>query len=296
MELRQLIYFIQAAERLNFTEAAAALYISQSTLSQQIRQLEEELHIPLFNRVGKRVYLTDAGNMFLPYARQTLHDSENGRNILNDLVNLKTGTLRIGVTYGLTTLLTRTLPAFSAAYPAIKLDIEFGTSDGLLEKLAQVKLDFVLSFVPLQQNEIFTSSPLFKSQLSLVVHASHEWAGKKRIALTQLANLPLILPVTGFSIRSFLDKILLEQNIVPAIQMEMNDIHALLQLVKTGNWCTVLLKASLAGQASLKAIPFTGKAMSRQATVTWPTASYRKKAATRLAGLLLQYATEMDKV
>ena len=68
MELRQLRYFTRTAKQLNFTEAAHTLYISQSTLSQQIKQLEDELGIPLFDRIGKRVRLTEAGEQFLPYA------------------------------------------------------------------------------------------------------------------------------------------------------------------------------------------------------------------------------------
>src|SRR3954463_12885756 len=109
MELRQLRYFIRSAELLNFTEAAHTLYISQSTLSQQIKQLEDELGIPLFDRIGKRVHLTEAGGLFLPYARQTLVDSEGGRFVIDDLKGLKTGELKIGVTYGLSALLTPVL-------------------------------------------------------------------------------------------------------------------------------------------------------------------------------------------
>ena len=71
MELRQLKYFVRSAELLNFTEAANDLFISQSTLSQQIKQLEDELDMLLFDRVGKRVRLTEAGNLFLTYARQS---------------------------------------------------------------------------------------------------------------------------------------------------------------------------------------------------------------------------------
>lgn len=72
MELRQIRYFLKAKELLNFTEAANQLYISQSTLSQQIRPLEEELGIPLFNRIGKRIVLTEAGNIFSGYTEKNL--------------------------------------------------------------------------------------------------------------------------------------------------------------------------------------------------------------------------------
>lgn len=75
MELRQLRYFLKAAETLNFTDAAKQMYITQSTLSQQIKQLETELNVLLFDRIGKKVFLTEAGNEFLPFAKQTVGDA-----------------------------------------------------------------------------------------------------------------------------------------------------------------------------------------------------------------------------
>lgn len=80
MELRQLKYFLKAKELLNFTEAATALHISQSTLSQQIKQLEDELQVPLFNRIGKRITLTEAGDLFSVYAQQSVNKQ---RTVLN---------------------------------------------------------------------------------------------------------------------------------------------------------------------------------------------------------------------
>lgn len=76
MELRQLKYFMAACELQNFSEAARQLHISQSTLSHQIKQLEDELDILLFDRIGKRVIPTEAGNAFLPFARKSIQDAE----------------------------------------------------------------------------------------------------------------------------------------------------------------------------------------------------------------------------
>ncbi|MEI7488459.1 MAG: LysR family transcriptional regulator [Chryseobacterium sp.] len=96
MELRQIRYFLKAKELLNFMEAANHLYISQSTLSQQINQLEDELGIPLFNRIGKRIALTEAGAVFSEYAEKSLLKSHEGFLALRDLKDLKTGELTIG--------------------------------------------------------------------------------------------------------------------------------------------------------------------------------------------------------
>ena len=87
MELRQLKYFIASAETLNFTVAAQQCFITQSTLSQQIKQLENDLGTPLFEHVGKRVYLTEAGRAFLPFARQTVADAAYGVQRIKDMCN-----------------------------------------------------------------------------------------------------------------------------------------------------------------------------------------------------------------
>lgn len=87
MELRQLRYFLKAKELMNFTEAANALHISQSTLSQQIKQLETEIDTPLFNRIGKRIQLTEAGNIFADFAKKSVRSSEESLLAMHDLKN-----------------------------------------------------------------------------------------------------------------------------------------------------------------------------------------------------------------
>src|ERR1043166_2311294 len=109
MELRQLRYFLKAKELLNFTEAAKMLNISQSTLSHQIKQLENELKTPLFNRMGKRITLTEAGELFSEYAMQSINKANEGLLLLKDLNNLVTGKIIIGVIYSMRILFTRTL-------------------------------------------------------------------------------------------------------------------------------------------------------------------------------------------
>jgi len=279
MELRQLRYFIRSADLLNFTEAAHALYISQSTLSQQVKQLEDELGMLLFDRVGKRVRLTEAGSLFLPYARQTILDAEGGKHVIDDLKGLKTGKLHIGATYGLTTLLTPVLINFSKQYPEIKIVVDFGTSEDLFEKLKSAKVDFVLSFLQIEENEKFVSQPLYESRLCLVTHHSNEFAGKKSIKLQDLESIPLVLPGKGFNTRHFLDDVLVKSNIKANIKMELNDINTLLQLVETGNWCTIMTFSAVKGRKSLQTIPIKGLDITSQASITWLKEAYRKKAA-----------------
>jgi LysR family transcriptional regulator, cyn operon transcriptional activator len=286
MELRQLKYFVRSAELLNFTEAANDLFISQSTLSQQIKQLEDELDMLLFDRVGKRVRLTEAGNLFLTYARQSLQDANDGKQIIEDLKGLKAGTLKIGATYGLSALLNSTIVAFTKLYPQVKVAVDFGTSEDLLEKLKIAEIDFVLSFLQPPDTNVFESEILFDSKLSLIVHTSHPFASKKKIDIKELQNIHLALPAKGFNTRDFLEDVFAKNKISPVVNVELNDINMLLQLVETGNWCTVLTIASASGRTNLRTVPITGIELTRDASITWLKDAYRKKAATVFAEMI----------
>jgi LysR family cyn operon transcriptional activator len=290
MELRQLKYFIKAAELQNFTQAASSLFITQSTLSQQIKQLEDELGIPLFDRVAKRVRLTEAGKTFFPYAQKTVKDADDGKSILKDMMNLNTGTLTIGVTYGLTDLLTKAILEFSMRYPNIRLQIGFGTTEELLVQLEQGNLDLMLSFSQELKNGTYTVEPLFSSTLALIVRTGHPVAKRKQVSMKSLTELPLLLPSGGYSIRNYLDGLLLKHKLALDIQMEVNDINTLLKLVDSGRWATILMASSIFDHPTLRAIKITGEGMTRQATVTWPSGSYRKKSSTALLELLGSYA------
>ena len=179
MELRQLKYFVKSAEYLNFSVAAKHLYITQSTLSQQIKQLEFELGFELFLRNSRHISLTEAGEEFLPFARKTIVDAEDGVQRLHDLQHVKTGTLKVGVTYSLSTVLTEGMISFMKAFPGIKLEVFYKTVDELLSLLKEHKVDFVLSYKPLCDAPEIDSMPLFENSLALVVSKEHRLATQK---------------------------------------------------------------------------------------------------------------------
>lgn len=122
MLLRQLSYFIAVAEHCGFSHAAAALHVSQPALSQQIRQLEAMLEVQLFDRSGRRIRLTDAGEIWLEYARRALRDLEEGRRALHDAEDLQHGKLRIAMTPTFTTyMLGPLMEAYYRRYPGVKV-------------------------------------------------------------------------------------------------------------------------------------------------------------------------------
>ena len=116
MEIRQLKYFLQVAETLNFSKASRKLYVTQSTLSQQISHLEQEIGMPLFERNSHEVYLTEAGKELLPYAQKTVNAAGACADHMNDLREMLAGELNIGVTFSFSNNMAETLIAFIHAY------------------------------------------------------------------------------------------------------------------------------------------------------------------------------------
>lgn len=289
MELRQLKYFKQACELQNFSEAARALHISQSTLSQQIKQLENELDVLLFDRVGKRVIPTEAGVAFLPYAHKAIQDAENGKQIIRDLKGIETGSLHIGVTYSMSPLLIAALNQFTKIYPNYKVEIRFATSEELLKRLEENDLDFVLSFKPDNHAAQFETLPLFSSRLCFIVHQSHAMANLSSITLKRLAQTPLILPEKGFATRKKVDELFRQNQLKPTIGIEMDDVHTIIHTLSGGQWATILTQAAVRGEANLKQIPILcADSLSSQGCLFWPQGSYRKKSALVFSEYLLK--------
>ena len=280
MEFRQLNYFIKAAELLHFTEAAAASFVTQSTLSQQIKQLEDELGMLLFDRVGKQVRLTEAGNVFLTHARQILLDVRKSKEAISELNNLVIGDLRIGVTYAFSSMLLPALAPFSSKYPGIKITVEYGTAGELEHKLKLAELDVILAFHDQTDNVGLEMELLYASRIIMVVSKKHALAGLKKISLHELGQVELILPSKGFSSRDLLDELFSKRKIAPVIKIEMNDVHSLLSLVDEGNWATIINEKAILSWPNLLAIQISGKEYFKQAFILWQKGVYKKKSAT----------------
>ena len=285
MELRQLKYFLKAKELLNFTEAANVLNISQSTLSQQIKQLEDELNVPLFNRIGKRITLTEAGKLFGEYALQSINRANEGLLLLQDLKNLNTGKITIGVIYSMRILFTKTLIEFAKQYPNIKIQVVFGTTKDLLEKLNLHQFDFILSFHEKTKEPHLKYQPLLNSNMVLVTARKSELAKKSSISLHEVADLPLALPFSGYSTIQFFEESFSQKNLTPNICMEINDIPTLFEIVKTGHWHTILSDTSV-NDPEVVGIPIEGKNMKRTIMIISLKDAYEKKAVKKLYELL----------
>ena len=287
MELRQLKYFVKSAEFLNFSVAAKHLYITQSTLSQQIKQLEFELGFELFLRNSRHISLTEAGEEFLPFAHKTIQDAEDGVQRLHDLQHVKAGKLRVGVTYSLSTVLTEGLLEFMKVYPDIKLEVCYKTVNELLVLLKERQLDFILSYKPLFDAPDVDSMPLFDNALALVVSKEHFLASRKRIKLPELANIPLLLPSHDLQARMMLERLLVGKGVELSSKLELNETNILLQLVSTGSYSTILSTSAVFGNSRFKAIPIEDPANVMEASLLRLKGAYQKAAAKEFVKILL---------
>lgn len=230
MEIRQLKYFLKLAETLNFSEASRELFITQSTLSQQILNLEREIDQQLFIRNSHEVVLTEAGQMLVTMARESIHAVDNCLQRMQDLKHLLTGQLNIGVTYSFSSIMAETMIDFLKKYPKVKLNVCYSSMAELIDKLQRHELDFVLAFKPTEHNEHIESQVLFNNRLAAIVNDRHTLAKEKSITLEQLERYCLAMPAKGLQARNAFDKVTGHTDHHYKIKVEINTIGLLFNL------------------------------------------------------------------
>ncbi len=286
MELRQIKYFVKAAELLSFSEAARVLNIAQSTLSQQVRVLEDELGIQLFDRHSHVISLTEAGRELLPLALRTLHEADSCLARMQDLGKLATGTLNIGVTYSFSPILTETLLEFAKRYPGVRLNVLYKPMAELMELLSARSLDFVLAFRPSERIEGIESHVLFDNHLGVIVRDSHPLAAKQSVGADDLRRYNLILPSKGLQARNAFDRCVAQAGLAFDIHIELNEVNILLELIRHSNMITVLSEATIYNRTGIKAIPLELPGSEMEGCVHMLRNCYRKHSALEFIRLL----------
>jgi DNA-binding transcriptional LysR family regulator len=193
MELRHLRYFVGVAESLHFGEAASRLGISQPSLSQQIRQLEQELQTSLLRRTKRRVELTEAGELFLSEAREILARADRAAVIAHRIGRQRGAKLRVGVGYCMDQLaLAKAVSTFSAAHPQLRIELQTMAVTRQLAELRDGRLDVALVRYPPAEG-ILESEPLHTEELIVAVPPRHRLAGRNTVSLATLAHEGFVL-------------------------------------------------------------------------------------------------------
>jgi LysR family cyn operon transcriptional activator len=248
MLLRHIRYFLAIAEHRNFTRAAEALHVSQPTLSQQIRQLEDTLGVQLLDRSGRTIQLTDAGSTYVRYAQRALQDLEAGQRAIHDVHELSRGSLRLAMTPTFTAYLVGPLLAkYHRHYPNITLNILEMPQDRMEIMLNDDALDIGIAFDDTRTSEIETQV-LFVEALAMVVGKAHPWARKQAaVTLREFGNEALVLLNEEFATRHHIDRYCGQHGVAPRILMEVNSISAAIEIVRRSTLST-LLPAAIARQ------------------------------------------------
>ncbi|MFS1288248.1 transcriptional regulator CynR [Pseudomonas piscis] len=288
MLLRHIRYLLAVAEHSNFTRAAEALHVSQPTLSQQVKQLEESLGAPLFDRSGRSVRLTDAGQAYVAYARRALQDLEAARRAMHDVQDLSRGSLRLALTPTFTAYLAGPLLSrFNQCYPGIRLSIEEMTQDRLEAALAEDRLDLGIAFAGEHLAEI-EPQDLFSETLSLVVGPQYQAREPEPLDAAALGRQSLALLSGDFATRRHIDLYCRQQGIAPCIAIEANSVSALVEIVRRGQLVTLLPSAIAREQPGLRALALASPLAPRSVVLLGRRGAYRSAACQAFRQLLEQ--------
>ncbi len=193
MELRHLRYFAALAEQLNFTRAAEKVHITQSTLSHQIKQLEDEVGLRLFDRVGKRIVMTEAGEMLLGRVTKALRDIDEGVRAVKGVTAPLSGTLHVGSTHTFNiSLIPACISVFRDTNPMIGVEIRELPSGEIEDGLVNDELDLGIAYYPNNHTKLFFE-PLYIDDMFLVVSKQHPYASRTRVRMSELHRQELVL-------------------------------------------------------------------------------------------------------
>jgi LysR family cyn operon transcriptional activator len=237
MELRLLEYFLTVSEELHFTRAAEKLGISQPTLSQQIKVLEGTLGISLFKRVGKKVFLTESGEVLKYHAIKTFYELEQAKIAINELAGFQRGKITVGCAGS--HLLTSSVITFHKVFPKIKVSVLELPTDEIKQNLLTNKIDIGIIYLPSDDERLLTQ-PLFQEEFYLVVSTENKLSNKKEITTDELKDIEINLLRNEYLIRQIIDQSCKHIGLEIEPSIELSTLEALLQLTRKNVGATIL--------------------------------------------------------
>jgi DNA-binding transcriptional LysR family regulator len=260
--LQQLRIIKALASENSFTRAAEILFISQPSLSKQLKILENRLGILLINRNNNKVSLTDAGKLFLQYAERILALCEESCRALNDLQQGDRGNLTVGASQTIGTyLMPRVLALFAQSYPQIYLKVQVDTTRIIAKNVADRNIDIAVvgGDVPENLKKNLEIESFVEDELSLIIPKSHPFArkNKKIINKDDLYHLNFITLSPNSNIRKFIDNILIQNQIETKqfnIIMQLNSIEAIKTAVSLGLGAAFVSSSAIEKELELQTI------------------------------------------
>ncbi|WP_455216795.1 LysR family transcriptional regulator [Kaarinaea lacus] len=285
MDTAGLRTFITAAELESFSHAADRLYLTQPAVSKRVAALEEELGALLFDRIGRRVTLTEAGKELLPRARAILNDIEDSRRLISNFSGAVAGRLSIGTSHhiGLHRL-PPVLRSYSKQFPDVELDLHFMDSEAACRAVLAGDLELGIVTLPPNPIDDLETEIIWPDPLSIVVNREHPLAShhNKKIDLQALLDIPSILPAHGTYTRELLEQVFADSGLVLYASMTTNYLETIKMMVSVGLGWSILPRSML--NQELVALKVKGVSISRQLGIV----NHRKHTNSNAARALME--------
>ncbi|MEO7622365.1 MAG: LysR family transcriptional regulator, partial [Gallionella sp.] len=233
LTLRQLQVFESAATQLNFSLAARQLYLSQPAVSMQIKQLEANLGLPLFEQMGKKVFLTEAGRELFHYSRNITQQLADMEAAFNEMKGLGKGKFTLSVVNTANYFTPKLLARFCQQFPKINVILQVANRDAVLKQLADNSTDLAILGQPPDGLDISAESFL-DNPLVVIAATNHPLAKLKRVKFARLATETFLSREQGSGTRSAMERVFTQYKIQPHISMKMETNEAIKQAVQAG--------------------------------------------------------------
>jgi DNA-binding transcriptional LysR family regulator len=258
--VRQLQVFVEAARSLSFARVAERLHLTPAGVSFQIKQIESQSGFALFERVGRKVALTDAGAALLVYAKQVLQSLHDADQAMMALKGLSGGRVTIGLVSTAKYIVPHMLTRFQAQYPAIAIDLREGNRRWIGEALVKGEIDLAIMGRPPEGADVLAEA--FAPHPSVIVAApDHPLAGAARLPASALSGQPFVLREEGSGTRALLDRFCRDNGVAPRIVMTTSSNETIKQAVMAGMGLALISRHTIGlevGLGMITTLPVAG--------------------------------------
>ena len=289
MNLRDLQYLVAVADLHSFVQAAERCFISQPTLSMQIKKFEDSLGVQIFERNNKKVIATEVGNEIIASARRILQEADALKQIAQSARDPLSGNLRLGAFPTLSTyLFPSLLPLIKEELPRTRLILIEEKTDGLIYQLKNGTLDMALLALPVQ-DDFLESRFLFDDEFFLAVGNSHAFAGKTSVELADLQGEALLLLNEGHCLRGQALEVCRISGAIEQQDVSATGLETLRQIVHAGSGITLMPRIAMRPDDGIRYIPFAPPALTRSIGLVWRKTSVRTVLIAELARLIASH-------
>jgi DNA-binding transcriptional LysR family regulator len=290
--------FRTVARHLNFSRAAEELFLTQPAVTQQVKALEDEIGVALFDRSGGRITLTAGGKVLLPFADKMKEVSDQAFSAVAATSGHEAGELAIGASQTIGQyLLPNFVAGFLKAYPRIRVIVRSGNTEAMLDALLAHEVHLALIEGPNQRKDL-SIEPFLQDHMVLVVPTSHEWADHE-VEIDSLKQQPLLMREFGSGSRRVVEKAIVAAGLQTKhlkIQMELDSTEGLLSAVEAGLGVTFVSRWAVRNQLSLGTLKIArvrGLNLSRQFSIAYPAGPAPTGNAGAFHGFLLSQCSDL---